>query len=69
MLDEPTPMEAFEEAAYIYRRCRDTGYVIGSSHDCLIAACAIRHRVPLLHRDQDFEKIAAVTNLTLLPNA
>lgn len=67
MLDDPTPLEAFEEAAHIYRLCRDGGYVIASAHDCLIAACAIRHRVPLLQRDQDFERIAAVTKLTLLP--
>ena len=68
MLDDPTPLEAFEEAAHIYRLCRDGGYIIASAHDCLIAACAIRHRVPLLQRDQDFERIAAVTKLTLLPN-
>lgn len=68
MLDDPTPLEAFEEAAHIYRLCRDDGYIIASAHDCLIAACAIRHGVPLLHRDQDFEQIARVTDLTVLPN-
>lgn len=68
MLDDPTPLEAFEEAAHIHRACRDGGYIIASAHDCLIAACAIRHRVSLLQRDQDFERIAGVTKLELLPN-
>ena len=50
MLDDPMPLERFEHAAQIYRFCRDDGYVIASSFDCLIAACAIDHSVPLLQR-------------------
>lgn len=68
MLDDPMPLEAFEEAAQIYRHCRDDGYVIASSVDCLIAACAIRNNVPLLQRDRDFEKIADIAPLELLRN-
>jgi predicted nucleic acid-binding protein len=68
MLDDPMPLEAFEEAAQIYRQCRDDGYIIASSFDCLIAACAIRHEIPLLQRDRDFEKIAAMAPLELLRN-
>ena len=68
MLDDPMPLEVFEEAAQIFRQCRADGYTIASSHDCLIAACALRHRVPLLQRDRDFEKIAEVVPLELLRN-
>jgi predicted nucleic acid-binding protein len=68
ILDDPTPLDVFEHAAEIYRRCRADGYLIASSHDCLIAATAIRHHVPLLQRDNDFEKIAEIAPLTLLPN-
>lgn len=68
MLDDPMPLEAFERAAQIFRDCRDDGYVIASPYDCLIAACAIRHRIPLLQRDRDFEKIAEVAPLDLLRN-
>jgi hypothetical protein len=68
MLDDPTPFETFEEAARIYRNCRDDGYVIASAHDCLIAACAILNKVPLLQRDRDFEKITEVAPLEILKN-
>lgn len=68
VLDDPMPLERFEYAAEIYRRCREVGYVIASSFDCLIAACAIENRVPLLQRDRDFEKIAERAPLELLRN-
>ena len=68
MLDEPMPLARFEYAAEIYRRCRETGYAIASSHDCLIAACAIEARVPLLQLDHDFEVMADVVPLELLRN-
>jgi predicted nucleic acid-binding protein len=68
MLDDPMPFDRFEEASQIFRECRAAGYRLASSYDCVIAACAIYHRVPLLQRDQDFENIAAVTSLKLLPN-
>ena len=31
--------------------------------DCLIAACALRHDLEVLHRDRDFPKIARVSAL------
>ncbi|HJQ40170.1 MAG TPA: PIN domain-containing protein [Thermoanaerobaculia bacterium] len=68
MLDDPMPLARFEYAAEIYRRCRENGYVIGSSHDCLIAACAIEAHVPLLQLDRDFEAMADVVPLELLRN-
>jgi predicted nucleic acid-binding protein len=68
MLDDPTPFASFEEAAHIYRNCRDDGYVIASPFDCLIAACAILNKVPLLQRDRDFEKIADMAPLEMLRN-
>lgn len=61
MLDGPTPLSRFEEAARLYLECRSAG-VTPSSVDCLIAVCAIAHRVPLLHRDSDFTEIARVVS-------
>ncbi len=61
LLQEPrTDVEA---AAAIYRRCRRAGEKISSLNDCLIAAIAIRHDVPVLHRDRDYDVIARHTSL------
>jgi predicted nucleic acid-binding protein len=64
MLDVPTPLARFEEAAQLYLKCRKKG-ITPSTPDCLIAACAIANRVPLLHDDSDFELIAGVVPLKL----
>ncbi|MEA2491618.1 MAG: hypothetical protein QOH21_3410 [Acidobacteriota bacterium] len=63
MLDAAIPLARFQEAAWIYVRCREAGYTIRSSVDCLIAACAMAHHVELLHDDRDFDFIAKVTAL------
>lgn len=53
----------FRGAAVIYRAARRAGSTIRSVNDCLIAAVAIRHGVSIIHRDADFEVIAAITSL------
>lgn len=63
VLDAPVPLERYEEAARIYLRCRDAGFTIRKTADCLIAACAIAHEVEVLHDDRDFQFIAQVTSL------
>lgn len=56
----------FEEAALIFRRCRNAGETLRRGYtDCLIAVPAIRERAKVLHRDQDFEVIARHTDLEL----
>ena len=54
VLSDPLPIEAFLAAAEIYRLGRRMGYTIRSSTDCLIAAIAIDHRIPVWHKDRDF---------------
>jgi predicted nucleic acid-binding protein len=53
----------FEEAALIYRACRDAGETVRSLSDCLIAAPVIRAGASLLHNDGDFETIARHSRL------
>ncbi|HYI11295.1 MAG TPA: PIN domain-containing protein [Thermoanaerobaculia bacterium] len=65
MLDDPTPLSRFEEAAGLYLRCRDSG-VTPSSVDSLIAACAMANGIPLLHDDDDFDHIARIVPLELI---
>ncbi|HZR79752.1 MAG TPA: PIN domain-containing protein [Candidatus Binatia bacterium] len=51
------------EAVQLYREARRAGLTVRSSVDCLIAACALRHDVDVLHRDRDFDAIARVSPL------
>jgi predicted nucleic acid-binding protein len=53
----------FRTAAQIYRGARRAGRTIRSINDCLIAAVAIRHDVRIVHQDNDFDVIAAMTSL------
>ena len=56
-------------AAMLYRQCRQKGETVRRLLDCLIAAVAIRHDVPVLHSDADFEALARHTDLRLHPTA
>lgn len=47
-------------AARLYARCRWQGFTPRSTNDCLIAAYAIRSKLPLLHCDRDFDRIAVI---------
>lgn len=59
----PTESIDFDSAAGLYRSCRSQGRTVRKLIDCLIAAVAIRANVPILHLDEDFNGIAAVTAL------
>ena len=61
----PRPFFDHESAARIYRTCRQEGEVPRQMTDCMIAAVAIRHGVPLLHNDRDFDLIARHTALQI----
>jgi len=56
----PDPGATHVAAAELYVRCRGAGVTPRSANDCLIACSAIKFDVPILHRDQDFPRIAAV---------
>jgi predicted nucleic acid-binding protein len=63
MLGDPLSLSTFLAAAEIYRQGRRKGYTIRSSVDCLVAAIAIEHKVPVWHRDRDFTAISRFTTL------
>ena len=63
ILESPMGEDVFVEAAQLFRAARRTGLTIRSGVDCLIAACAIRHDVAVLHRDRDFTALARVSTL------
>ena len=53
----------WRSAARIYYDLRRRGHTVRSTIDCCIAQLAIEHQVLLLHRDQDFERIADIRPL------
>ena len=55
----------YEEAASLYRVCRRGGETARKSIGCLIASIAIRHDIPVLHNDADFEVLARHTALRI----
>jgi hypothetical protein len=63
MVESPLGEGLFLEATSLYRAARKMGRTVRSSVGCLIAACAIRHDLEVLHRDRDFQFIAAVSAL------
>jgi predicted nucleic acid-binding protein len=63
MVESPMPVDCWQEAAELYRTARAAGITIRSSTDCLIAACALRHDLELVHRDRDFDQLAKVAPL------
>jgi predicted nucleic acid-binding protein len=59
VVESPLRREVFEEAVQLYRAVRRSGRTVRSGIDCLIAACALRHGLPVAHHDRDFEAIKA----------
>ncbi len=63
IVESPLGLGVFEEAVDLFRRARRVGLTVRSGVDCLIAACAIRHDLPVLHHDRDFDHLARVAPL------
>ena len=63
IVEAPLTQAVVEEAVDLYRRARRAGVTVRSSVDCLIAACAMRHRLTVLHRDRDFTALARISRL------
>ena len=61
--------QTFKAAADIYRRLRKQGKTLKNAMDTYIAAVAIQHEVFLLHKDRDFDLIAAEYPLKAVPPA
>ena len=63
IVESPLGEGVFSEAIDLFRTAKRSGLTIRSSLDCLIAACAIRHDIELLHRDRDYTSIAEISAL------
>ena len=63
IVESPMSSEAYDSAVTLYRTARRAGLTVRSGVDCLIAACALRHGLTVLHLDRDFDLLARVSAL------
>lgn len=63
IVESPMSTAVIDEAVDLFRRARRAGLTIRSGVDCLIAACALRNDLSVLHHDRDFGKLGRVSAL------
>jgi predicted nucleic acid-binding protein len=63
IVESPLASNVVQAAIDLYRTARARGLTIRSSVDCLIAACAIRNDLEVIHVDRDFRALARVSRL------
>ena len=63
IVESPLGRDVFLQAVDLYRAARRGGLTVRSSADCVIAACAIRHHLEVLHLDRDFDVLAQFSPL------
>lgn len=65
VVEFPMTEEVLGMAVDLFRSGRRAGLTIRSSVDCLIAACALRSSLTVLHKNRDFDSIARIAPLRL----
>jgi predicted nucleic acid-binding protein len=65
IVESPLSQEVFVDAINLYRHARRSGKTIRSSVDCLIAACALRNGLTILHKDRDYDAISTISTLNV----
>jgi predicted nucleic acid-binding protein len=63
IVEAPLGRDVFIQAVELYRAARRQGLTVRSGADCLIAACALRNHLEVLHYDRDFDTLARVSAL------
>ena len=63
IVESPLPRERVDEAVDLFRTARRAGVTVRSGVDCLIAACALRHGLTVVHRGRDDAALARVSSL------
>lgn len=63
IVESPLSAAVVDAAVDLYRSARRAGLTVRSGVDCLIAACAIRNRLTVLHADRDFDALSRISPL------
>jgi predicted nucleic acid-binding protein len=63
MVEAPLRLDVYADAVELYRRARRAGITVRSGVDCLVAACALRHDLIVLHKDRDYTALARISTL------
>lgn len=63
IIESPLGADVFLQATDLYRMARRMGQTVRSGADCVIAACALRNDLEVLHRDRDFDALAQISAL------
>jgi len=63
VVESPLGRDVYDIAVDLYRASRRNGIAIRSGVACVIAACAIRSNLEILHHDRDFDLLARVSPL------
>ena len=63
LVESPLGEPVFSTAIDLYRSARRAGLTVRSSANCLIAACALRNDLEVLHLDRDFVALSRVSPL------
>ena len=67
LVESPIGADCVHTAIDLYRVARRKGITIRSSVECLIAACAIRHQLEVLHIDRDYRALSKISDLRSRP--
>lgn len=63
IVEVPLGRDVFLQAVDLYRAARRQGVTVRSRTDCLIAVCALRNHLEVLHYDRDFDALAGISAL------
>ena len=67
VVESPLGRALIEEAVGQYRAARRAGITPRSGVDCLIAACALRHGLTVVHVDRDYAALSRIAPLRQRP--
>jgi len=62
-IEGPLGRTLIDSAVDLFRQARRAGVTVRSGTDCLIAACAVRHGLTVVHNDRDYRHLARIAPL------